>query len=176
MTLFRFHNSTEHRGFERTFLIYQALYQVIRPFSWQTLLFHKSLWTEWIKRIISDDSNPKICSMHWMLILWYLWNISYIRLLFVTFCISWLAWFTIRQIFLLLAIGSNLIPDRILYHVKNRMKFIFYLHFLNINCWQCFKIGVHILRSPSKYSGPKNLNFEKGRNVRNMNNIKISGE
>lgn len=29
MTLFRFHNSPEHGGFECTFLIYQALYHVI---------------------------------------------------------------------------------------------------------------------------------------------------
>lgn len=119
MTLFRFHNSTEHRGFECTFLIYQALYQVIRPFSWQSPHFHKSLRTKWKKRIISDDSNPKICSIHWMLIRLYLWNISYIRLLFVTFCISWHAWFTIWQIFLFSLFASNLIRDRILYHRQN---------------------------------------------------------
>lgn len=61
MTLFRFHNSTEHGGFECTFLIYQALYQVIRPFSRQTPHFHKSLRTKWKKMLRSDGSNPKIC-------------------------------------------------------------------------------------------------------------------
>lgn len=42
MTLFRFHNSTEHGGFECTFLIYQALYHAIWPFSRQTPHSHKS--------------------------------------------------------------------------------------------------------------------------------------
>lgn len=42
MTLFRFHNSTEHGGFECTFLIYQALYHAIWPFSRQPPHSHKS--------------------------------------------------------------------------------------------------------------------------------------
>lgn len=63
MTLFRFHNSMEHGGFECTFLIYQALYQVIRPFSRQAPTYPQIITDEMKKCIISDDSNPKICSI-----------------------------------------------------------------------------------------------------------------
>lgn len=119
MTLFRFHNSTEHRGFECTFLIYQALYQAIRPFSWQTPRFHKSLLR-----------NEKNVLFQTILILRYVayterWSVYIYGISHISDCCSLhfvsvgSAWFTGRQIFFLSAFVSNLIPDKTaVYHGK----------------------------------------------------------
>lgn len=57
MAPLRFHNSPEHGGFECTFLIYQALYQVIRPFTRQTPAFPQ-ITTDEMKMYIISGASP----------------------------------------------------------------------------------------------------------------------